>query len=291
MTNAYLITGNTYPHRRTMRAGGALFDRGERGYITDSAELAERAKVLGLTVEPYEATQEQLTPATGEELRAIRQDRLNRRAARYADLAERAERRADQARDRISPHERDFLRLGEPIKVGHHSERRHRKLIERVYAATDAEMAERKKAERYRELSQAGQARVKGDAAAKYQAEVEKNEAQISLGDWVWWFGNEAQVIKINAKSYRIQVGPGRTMTTDKGSVSYSRPGELEAQAPKYKKGDAVLYQMGILNPPIPATVMRRTPTGYKISYELGGFRGDPSTHTSVVNESQLQAA
>ncbi len=43
----------------------------------------------------------------------------------------------------------DFLSLGEPIKVGHHSERRHRALIERNHARMDKCVKESDKASEY----------------------------------------------------------------------------------------------------------------------------------------------
>lgn len=43
---------------------------------------------------------------------------------------------------------REFLSLGEPIKVGHHSEKRHRALIERNNARMDKSMEHLKEAER-----------------------------------------------------------------------------------------------------------------------------------------------
>lgn len=46
---------------------------------------------------------------------------------------------------------RDFLALGEPIKVGHHSEKRHRALIERNWNRMDKAMKELDKAETYKE--------------------------------------------------------------------------------------------------------------------------------------------
>ena len=46
---------------------------------------------------------------------------------------------------------KDFLALGEPIKVGHHSEKRHRALIERNWNRMSNAMEEFKKADAYRE--------------------------------------------------------------------------------------------------------------------------------------------
>jgi hypothetical protein len=46
---------------------------------------------------------------------------------------------------------KDFLSLGEPIKVGHHSEKRHRALIDRNWSRMSNAMEEFKKADTYRE--------------------------------------------------------------------------------------------------------------------------------------------
>lgn len=58
------------------------------------------------------------------------QERAKAKALRLECYAANAEKRSEQAYQ--ASHEgRDFLALGEPIKIGHHSERRHRALIER----------------------------------------------------------------------------------------------------------------------------------------------------------------
>jgi hypothetical protein len=58
------------------------------------------------------------------------QEYAKQKAARYQQWAESAENKSTQAWE--ASHEgRDFLALAEPIKVGHHSEKRHRALIER----------------------------------------------------------------------------------------------------------------------------------------------------------------
>ena len=46
---------------------------------------------------------------------------------------------------------REFLALGEPIKVGHHSEKRHRAFIQRNWDRMDNAMEQFKKADAYRE--------------------------------------------------------------------------------------------------------------------------------------------
>lgn len=58
------------------------------------------------------------------------QKRAELKAESYREWAQSAENKSNQYYQ--ASHEgRDFLALGEPIKVGHHSERRHRALIER----------------------------------------------------------------------------------------------------------------------------------------------------------------
>lgn len=49
---------------------------------------------------------------------------------------------------------RDFLSLGEPIKVGHHSEKRHRALIERNWSRMGKSVEQTKKAENYEQRAE-----------------------------------------------------------------------------------------------------------------------------------------
>lgn len=58
-----------------------------------------------------------------------KQEWAKRRADRYANAAINAEKQSDQYYQR-SQKDAGFLSLGEPIKVGHHSERRHRRAID-----------------------------------------------------------------------------------------------------------------------------------------------------------------
>lgn len=58
------------------------------------------------------------------------QERAKRKAERYNTWAASAENKSNQYYE-ASQEGKDFLSLGEPIKVGHHSEKRHRALIQR----------------------------------------------------------------------------------------------------------------------------------------------------------------
>jgi hypothetical protein len=70
------------------------------------------------------------------------------KAKRYQELAEKAQERSDAARkcsDAIS----SIIPFGQPILIGHHSEGRHRRDIERIHSAMDKSVEESKKAEYY----------------------------------------------------------------------------------------------------------------------------------------------
>lgn len=74
------------------------------------------------------------------------QERAKAKAERLRDAAGRAQRRAEGFYER-SQKDADYLSLGEPIKVGHHSERRHRKAIDDAWKNTGRMVREMDKAD------------------------------------------------------------------------------------------------------------------------------------------------
>lgn len=78
------------------------------------------------------------------------QQRAKNKVEKLNNWAYNADKRANEWREK-SNEGKDFLALGEPIKVGHHSEKRHRALIERNHRRMNNAMAELDKAEAYRE--------------------------------------------------------------------------------------------------------------------------------------------
>lgn len=84
----------------------------------------------------------------------VRCDGVNRqtyalkKAAHYQTMADNAQTRSEKYCEAANEG-REFLRLGEPVKVGHHSERRHRALIERNAGRMDKAVEEMRKAEQY----------------------------------------------------------------------------------------------------------------------------------------------
>lgn len=77
------------------------------------------------------------------------QERAKARAERLGTWAGNADKRSQQFWE-ASNEGREFLALGEPIKVGHHSERSHRALIQRNWARMGKSVAESEKAESLR---------------------------------------------------------------------------------------------------------------------------------------------
>ena len=78
------------------------------------------------------------------------QEWAKRRAEKLQNAAANAEKRSD-AYWAAADEGKDFLSLGEPIKVGHHSEERHRALIERNHNRMHRAVDEQKKADTYAE--------------------------------------------------------------------------------------------------------------------------------------------
>lgn len=78
------------------------------------------------------------------------QERAQNRADRLNRAASNAENKSN-AYYEASNEGRDFLSLGEPVKIGHHSEKRHRALIERNHDRMRNSVAFQDKAETYAE--------------------------------------------------------------------------------------------------------------------------------------------
>lgn len=76
------------------------------------------------------------------------QEYAKRKAERLENAAVNAENKSQQYYE-ASNEGREFLALGEPIKVGHHSERRHRALIERNWNRMEKSMQFSDKAKEY----------------------------------------------------------------------------------------------------------------------------------------------
>lgn len=78
------------------------------------------------------------------------QERAKSKVEKLNNWADNANKKGSDWQEK-SDEGKDFLALAEPIKVGHHSEKRHRALIERNWNRMSNAMEEYKKADTYRE--------------------------------------------------------------------------------------------------------------------------------------------
>lgn len=81
------------------------------------------------------------------------QERAKLKAEKYGNWADSAQDKSNQKYEE-SQEGKDFLVLAEPIKVGHHSEKRHRALIERNWARMEKSVELRDKAKEHEKKSE-----------------------------------------------------------------------------------------------------------------------------------------
>ncbi|KAF2989307.1 DUF3560 domain-containing protein (plasmid) [Methylocystis sp. MJC1] len=273
---AYLVTGKTYPVRRELRAAGGLWSRDRMGYLFRVEDMARAAPLIErarLGAGELEIADDAFEPLTGEALRAYRQDRQERRRLRLLKRADAADKRAQTAHNRIAPHEREFLALGEPVKLGHHSARRHRKLIERADKAfMNAGQALAEAESLRRSAETLAPVRVKGDAETRRQIERYANAAAIGVGDTIKdpIFG-EGVVVSANPKTFTVNyTGRGFSQTIDKSWATLVAKGSPEnIPEPKFKAGQKVIAKR--LAATFEGVIKRVTRRGYRVQYEING--------------------
>lgn len=127
---------------------GQSRDKSANTYRIKRAADALRAAGHDVTVEIDESQRRTFAEAEAE-----RYERAEDRAERLAGYASNAAARSDaayQAAHRIA----DGIPMGQPILVGHHSERRHRRDIERMHNGMRRSIAEERKAEHYAERAE-----------------------------------------------------------------------------------------------------------------------------------------
>lgn len=132
------------------------------------------------------------------------QQRALNKAERLTSYSQTASKKSDQYYQ-ASQEGRDFLSLGEPIKVGHHSEKRHRALIERNWNRMGKSVAYSEKAGEY-------------TSRANYW-ESKANVIDLSLPESLEYF--EHQLTK--ARSNHEGIKTGKIPARHSYSLSYAR--------------------------------------------------------------------
>lgn len=139
------------------------------------------------------------------------QERARRKVEKYEQAAANADKRAGEYFDKSNKDSR-FLSLGEPIKVGHHSERRHRKAIEDAWRNTGKMAAEMDKAEAYR------------DKAEGWERHTE--DINLSMPESIQYYANLLE----KAKAYHQAMKEGKIEREHAYSLPYAKKAVNEAQ-------------------------------------------------------------
>ena len=150
----------------------------ERSRIFSWAPKAERGARWAKTMSDFSLP----VVKTGERLGIGRDDHEQRRDARADRLRERAAKARGEAHTRFEA-SKDVPPLGEPIKIGHHSEKRHRKMIERAQSNARKSFEASKKADRLDTRADAAEANTAissddPEALARLKAELAAMEVK-----------------------------------------------------------------------------------------------------------------
>lgn len=142
------------------------------------------------------------------------------KSQQYLEWAEKAEDKSTSIHDSFFGEYGEFLALGEPVKIGHHSEGKHRRLLERRDSTMCKVVELSNKAKRMREKSAnllAFANRNKGDAERKRQEEREAADKVLTVGSQAFsWIVGQCEIIKVNKKTYTVKMPSGSTFTQDK---------------------------------------------------------------------------
>lgn len=139
------------------------------------------------------------------------QERAKRKAEKYEQAAINADRRSNEFFQKSEKHA-DFLSLGEPIKVGHHSERRHRKMIEDAWNNTGKMVAEMDKAEAYRDKAEAW--------------ERHSEDINLSMPESIEYYRDRLE----KATAYHQAMKEGKIERSHSYSLTYAKKAVNEAQ-------------------------------------------------------------
>ena len=132
------------------------------------------------------------------------QERAKRKAERYEKWAELAEKKSDMFRE-ASNEGKEFLVLAEPIKIGHHSEKRHRALIERNHKRMANAMENLDKADKHADKAK--------------QWEKKTGDINLSMPESVEYFKEKYE----KAKEYHEGLKSGKYPREHSYSLTYAK--------------------------------------------------------------------
>ena len=143
------------------------------------------------------------------------QEYAKKKAERYNNWAASAEGKSNKFYE-ASKVGSDFLKLAEPIKIGHHSEKRHRALIERNYNRMGKSIEQRDKAKEH-------------ESKADYW-ESKANDINLSMPDSVEYYEFELEKAKMEHEGLKN----GTIERTHSYSLTYAKKAVNEATKKLY---------------------------------------------------------
>lgn len=132
------------------------------------------------------------------------QERAQRKSERYENWAASAENKSNQYYE-ASQEGKDFLSLGEPIKIGHHSEKRHRALIDRNWNRMGKSVEFSKKADEH-------------ESKAEYWAR-KANDINLSMPESLEFYIHQLE----KAKEYHEGLKSGKYERKHSFSLTYAK--------------------------------------------------------------------
>lgn len=227
-----LITWETYPVKRELRRLGCVYSYEEWWYIAN----CKNPKLAKIKIENISEKLEieEINDIEINEEYLVRQKNLRaeKKADRYKKLSEKRYWEASQSN--LSDHERDFLRLWEPVKVWHHSERRHRKLLEKMDRDFERRWQKYNEWKNYESKAEYWENKKYLTTEEKKEREDKrKKQFDLALELWkkdhkVWekfeWYGAaELFIKKINKKSVTTQTWSRWDISASKDFMEYMK--------------------------------------------------------------------
>ena len=234
MTTIKLIW-ETYTIRREIAKLGFIFSYTENAYIGNVVNLTEnlttKLQSLGVDFEPIDYIEINETYIVQQ-----KNLRAQKRAEKYSGYAYATMDKANNTD--LSTYEKDFLSLWEPIKIGHHSEWRHRKLIEKAHKVMDKRVELYDKSDEYANKAEYWKNKTflmatEKKEKAEYIKQVTENALELWRdahkvgGEYIWWHTGAIKIAKINKK----------TITTETGStcdIKYAKDFDIYLKQAKY---------------------------------------------------------
>lgn len=224
------ITWDTYPLRRHLAIYWAKFSYEDKCYLSNhNEEIIDFCIKHELKFENYDKDM------VLDEKWEIEQKNLRakQKAEKYINRAKNYETKWDN--EQLWQYERDFLVLAEPVKIWHHSEWRHRKLLERSRRKMDKQHEFYKKSN---ELEWKAKYREKKVYKTKEDKEIKRELLKIKVnralelrrnkykvGDQYIWRHYNWFIEKINNKSVIIKVN--NSWWSLKININYSKDFDL----------------------------------------------------------------